>query len=190
MKKLNRILVTLLIVAFALPMLNSCTKKGDEDPGLSLKSRKSRLTNVWKLKEGTETGTWGGQSFTAMYNGSTVTYSMQGGSATTMYTQTIEFTKDNTFKTTVMDDGTMELAEGFWAFMGGYNEVSKEEIVVLRIKQYTSGNTMQMWTGDNMPTSVLRLKRLASSELIVETNGTSVSGNNTSVSSSLMTYIP
>ena len=110
MKKLNKILVVLMLAVFALPLLNSC-KKGEGDPFLSLKSRAGRLKGEWNLASGTETGTWGTDSYTITYTGSMATFAMSGNSNTYMYTEKMEFLKDNVFKSTVMDDGDLNQAK-------------------------------------------------------------------------------
>lgn len=45
---MKKVLLSVLVIAFAMPFVTSC-KKGAEDPGISFKSRDGRLKGVWKL---------------------------------------------------------------------------------------------------------------------------------------------
>jgi len=56
MKTLKTLFVTLLVAAFAMPLFNGC-KKGEEDPGISWKSRNGRVTGTWTLKSFDMSGT-------------------------------------------------------------------------------------------------------------------------------------
>jgi hypothetical protein len=187
MKKLNRILVVLMVAAFTLPMLNSC-KKGEGDPFLSLKSREGRLKGSWELVAGTENGTSGSYTYTVTYTGALATWMSDGQTGSYPYTEKMEFLKDNIFKVTVMEDGDIFMMEGFWAFMDGYDEVADKEAVVIRVKQQTSGSNVNMYTGDNMPVFVIRFNKLSSSEAIIDDAGTSTSGSSMSNYTSTKTY--
>lgn len=57
MRKLTNLLVVLSIGALLSPALQSC-KKGDEDPALSLRSRKGRLAGDWEVSSYEETTTF------------------------------------------------------------------------------------------------------------------------------------
>jgi hypothetical protein len=52
---MKKVLVALLMAAIIMPAFIAC-KRGAEDPGLSLRSRDSRLLGTWKLSK--MTGTW------------------------------------------------------------------------------------------------------------------------------------
>lgn len=51
MKKLNKVLLVAATLAIVFPLFESC-KKGPNDPGISLKSRDSRISAVWTLSGG------------------------------------------------------------------------------------------------------------------------------------------
>ncbi len=129
-KKLN--MKKTLIFALALTLgagITSC-KKGENDPFLSLKSRKARLVGEWTLTaaEEVETGTQFGFAYTqtTSYDGTTATttYESNGTSTSTtdMYSQTVTINKDGTYSMTYTDtdtgaDFTMT-DSGNWLFMG------------------------------------------------------------------------
>ncbi|OQA01464.1 MAG: hypothetical protein BWY70_00369 [Bacteroidetes bacterium ADurb.Bin408] len=187
MKKVNKILVLLLVAVFAIPILNSC-KKGEGDPSLSLRSREGRLKGEWKLVSGTETGTSGTTTYTATFTETMCTYVYGGNSQSFTYTEVVEFLKGNEFKSTITEDGQIETCEGYWAFMDGYDEYANKEMVVIRVKSTMSGGTVHTYTGDKMPMYILRFNKLANSECIIEAEGTSTSGSSTSSSTSTKTY--
>lgn len=188
MKNTNKFLILLLVAFMAMPVMNSCTKKGDDDPGLSLKSRKSRLTGEWNLQSGTETFVSGGNSVNVTYNGTTATASTGGQTITVSYTEKSEFKKDNTFITTIMNDGNITINEGFWAFMDGYDDMKDQECIVLRTSKTTNPQGVTIYTGDKMPSTVMRFRRLSNKEAIIDSDGTQTSGGSTVTTTSTKTY--
>ncbi len=160
MKK-TLILISVLALVFS---FSSC-KKGEEDPSISLLSRKARLTGVWQLNA----GTWYFERYDAksfplltpvdekgtLY---TTTYEYKDGSLTKTnnngrtyiynpYTYKITINKDNTFKIEKYskytdDDYTDEewIEEtGYWYFLDGDKEAGvkdKERIVLQLNKRY------------------------------------------------------
>ena len=186
MKKVNKIFALLMLVVLVSPLLNSC-KKGENDPFLSLKSREGRLKGEWNLTEGTETGTYGSSSYTVTYTETLATATYGGNSSSYAYTETFEFLKANEFKSTVNNDGDITTCDGFWAFMDGYDEIANKEMLVIRLKSQTSGGTITSWTGDDMPSYILRFDKLSGSEAIIAADGSTV-GTSTNTSTSTKTY--
>lgn len=156
-------LIILSIGAIALITSISSCKKGENDPALSLKSRKARLAGEWTVtkEEGTSTSTnvnsGGGATVTTVTNGtstydgtnytststSTTTSSM-GGTPTTnsstntdVYTSSYTFEKDGTFKMETVHSGssTTDMYEGTWAFLGKSKTVDlkNKEAIVLTV---------------------------------------------------------
>lgn len=56
MKTMKNVLTAVLIAAFIMPVMQGC-KKGEEDPGISFKSRNKRVTGTWTLKSYDISGT-------------------------------------------------------------------------------------------------------------------------------------
>jgi len=186
MKKSNKFFAILILVILAIPMFNSC-KKGADDPFISLRSRSGRLKGIWNLTSGTETYTSGSSTYTETYTESMVTVSYSGASQTYTHTESIEFDKANAFKSTVMHDGSITTCDGFWAFMDGYGDVKNSECVVIRLSSQTSGGTITTYTGDDMPSYILRFDKLSGSEAIIQATGTTV-GSSTDTDTSNKTY--
>jgi hypothetical protein len=198
---------TLLLFMIALSMLSlsSCLKKGDDDPSISLKSRTSRLTGIWKLKSTTKktTNTKKGSTpstvtQTFSYDGvayKTTTVSKIGnGNPSTVnqsdtYTQTITINKDNSFKDEVVRNGLSTTNEGNWAWLGSDEPAGlkkKEAFITYITKTITPAVTT--YTGTAGGTTYV-LKKLSSSEIEVDlSNSTTEADGSSTVTEGLDTY--
>lgn len=164
-------LIILSLGAVALTAGISSCKKGENDPFLSMKSRKSRLAGEWTVTkmEGTkvevETFSVGGDDYTmtttttTTYDGAnevddvkTETSSSMGtvtenDSYSNPHTVSYTFDKDGTFKMvdTDTDDGDVNTIEGTWAFVGKSKtaELKNKEAISLFYNKMTttSGST-------------------------------------------------
>ena len=113
---MKKVLLVLLVAVFAIPTFQSC-KKGENDPSISLRSRKARLVGEWKLSAGTIEKKIGNTVYDFSYDGTNcVTTGLI--SATTSYTENISIIKDGTFTQTIFDDGKKIVYEGNWYFLG------------------------------------------------------------------------
>lgn len=121
-------------------------KKGDEDPFLSLKSRKARLEGDWKLSTGTAT-----YSQPSTLTNTTTTYT-NGTFSTTgtvfgfnvsdngTYTLQIKINKDGTYESSTNDDGDITSEMGRWTFAGGTGDYKNKEQVVMSPTSKTDKN--------------------------------------------------
>jgi hypothetical protein len=106
MKKLS-IYMAIAIMAFTATLSSSCTKKGDDDPVVSLKTRKDRFTNTWTLVKYEKNGA--GQDI----SGATYIYDVRN---------------DNTLKQTIQGSvfgfPTQSVKDGTWAFVNDEEDVN------------------------------------------------------------------
>lgn len=152
MKKYQKLV---LVVLAAVAVLPAC-KKGEEDPFLSLRSRKSRVAGEWtvEFREEKVTNTKVSPSVsststeTTTINGSTYTYNYLSGSTTTTVNGTVgtykvTFEKDGAWKstyeyTTVFTFGTSPFttkettitqieSSGIWNFLGKIGDAKNKE---------------------------------------------------------------
>jgi hypothetical protein len=133
-------------------VFSSC-KKGENDPFLSLKSRKARVVGEWKISKLEETGTSTdfGESyqFTHSNDGSTTIYTHNPGGETKTtsfpHSESYAFKKDGTYtinfeESLVEDDITYDyhwIQEGTWTFLRKSKEgnlKNKEAILLSRTK--------------------------------------------------------
>jgi|TARA_R110000737_G_scaffold21067_1_gene39440 hypothetical protein len=141
--------ISLAIIAIVgITTISGC-KKGENDPFLSLKSRKARITGEWKLSSGTitETGSNGGLTSTdvTLYTGSTV--SSDGNTST--YSEILTIEKDGTFELAIVEDGDPFTIRGNW-FFSGKNEdadLKKKEAVIFSELEYIYSNGVSKYTG-------------------------------------------
>jgi len=186
---MKKVKIALLMLLAAILVLPAC-KKGENDPFLSLKSRKARLVGEWELKEGTQTQTSGSTTVTYTYNGSTCSYSFSGQSASVAYTEKITIDKDGTYEKVVNMDGDISTEKGAWYF-GGKNkelELKGGESVVCICTSYTTANGTSTYEGGSCPTYTVLIDELKNKEMITLVDGTSVSGGSTTTTTGTMTY--
>lgn len=124
-------------------------KKGEEDPFLSLRSRKARLEGEWKLNSGTSTYSQPSSNTNTTTTFTNTTQTTTGTvwglpvNNTSPYTFTIKMNKDGTYESTINDDGDITLEKGRWTFAGGTGDYKKKEQVVMSPTSVTdeNGNT-------------------------------------------------
>jgi hypothetical protein len=137
MRKLTSILLTAVLLAVVMP---AC-KKGENDPAISLRSRKARVAGEWKVTSGsgsyTETGT-NPYNSSWTYNGSTYTQSSSWGSTTAIRTIEYTFEKDGTFVIKDTEDGQLTTIEGNWNFASGVGETKRKSQLVLSYTKMAS----------------------------------------------------
>lgn len=195
MKKLIYLLsLTVFVLSFT-----GC-KKGENDPFLSLKSRKARLAGEWKVSSReqtysyTSTGVWGtSNSYTSTYNGSIeVENGINNGisySTEDQYTTDFVFEKDGTYTTTVTFPDGSAVIKGNWAFLGKSKkaELKNKEAIALTTTSETYYGETTTTSGTFFPFNVLIIDQLKSKEIVFTFDETSTSTNSTSTSKGKMT---
>jgi hypothetical protein len=171
MKNLRIALLVVLAAAFVLP---AC-KKGENDPFMSLHSRKARVVGSWNLTTGSIT-----------QNGSTIVYPQAN------YTRTMEFKGDNSYTITEIDAGVTTTEKGSWAFSSKSKgvDLKNKEALVLYATSYSSGSNTNTYTGYYALASptILLLDRLANKEMVVKFDGNESGGGSSYTISGTMTY--
>ncbi|MFH0894341.1 MAG: hypothetical protein V2A54_07885 [Bacteroidota bacterium] len=110
----NRILLLILIFSLIVP---AC-RKGEQDPALSLRSRKARLVNTWQLAQWDQlqTTSSGGSetSEETSFYGNTLNINMGSNTQTYSYSETFTIYKNGTFLRTFIIDGVTNTYTGSW----------------------------------------------------------------------------
>ena len=123
--------LSILLLFGGIMVLDGC-KKGDNDPLISLRTRKQRLSGEWKMTE----GTWSEADTTWTYDGTNLIKSVSGVAGDPLeVTYEYEFETDNKFKSSVVTNfpagwfgvGTAaftrtESIDGGWNWAGGDND--------------------------------------------------------------------
>jgi len=146
------LLLVLGVALLAGGTMTSC-KKGANDPFMSFKSRKGRLSGDWALtaKDDSETGSFAGVSYTVTttHDGAieTETTTSSGISNTVTTNEAIALTinKDGTYTMTATYDNSSTTDSGNWTFLSKNKngELKKKEAVVFTStsQSTTSGGT-------------------------------------------------
>lgn len=144
-------LINFVFVGIAIAGLSAITgcKKGENDPFLSLRSRKARITGEWKLSEGTSTNTsiFGGVSNTSttIYTGTTCS----SNGSTYQYSETFTIEKDGTYKVDIIDDGYAYSISGNWFFAGKIKDIDlkNKEAIMLVAQEYNEPGYTETYNG-------------------------------------------
>ncbi|MFZ5553961.1 MAG: hypothetical protein ACOZCO_12670 [Bacteroidota bacterium] len=166
--------------------LTSC-KKGEGDPFISLKSRKSRLAGEWTVSAGNGTDMNSGVNTTWTYDGTqeVTTYPSPFPQTTDKWTLTHTIEKDGTF-TSVYVDNDASPAEtttttGTWNFTGGVGEYkNKSQVVFTTLSMTSSAGGSVTYTGSDAPTIMYDIYQLKNKEVIVKYDGTTSSPSSSS----------
>jgi hypothetical protein len=180
--------LTLLLIISLAALFTGC-KKGKDDPFLSLRSRKARVTGDWTVTSGTSTYVYssGNYSRTSTFTYSETSYSYvhnengiitTGGGSSKI---TMKFEKDGKFRSTNTGDGSTGTSEGTWNFTDGIGDAKKKEQIVVRLSSGSNTgstiNTSYTYTG-NETDITMNLKELRNKKMVIimESGYTSSSG--------------
>lgn len=135
---------------------DSCLKKAEDDPFISLRSRKSRVAGDWKVTSYKYT-----DSYTSLGDNYTAVFEMNGSTYTQTYTDPIgtttdngamswewTFEKDGTYIATSTDDGDISTESGIWNFTCGTGDFKNKSQITYWGQKYSSSNGITSYTGN------------------------------------------
>jgi hypothetical protein len=132
-----------LLAMLAFGLLFSC-KKGENDPFISLRSRKARIVGEWKLQKGFEKTT-GAYPEAIVYGETTGTKTDDSGTKNFTYSKEYTFKNDGNYSYTYTekmdgDTATIEKVEGRWTFMARNKpgKIKDKESILLTETKFTS----------------------------------------------------
>jgi len=144
-------LLFLLVISFLVTCLSGCLKKGEDDPMISLRTRKNRLVGKWEVKTGSaysKFGSWSTSEETFIYTSSSYQKitEIQGGGAQVgpsgitngSFSYTLEFKKDGDFNSTQITDGYISTLKGTWNFTAGVGKEKNNDKIVINIDSWTN----------------------------------------------------
>jgi hypothetical protein len=179
---MKKAILFLLVVALAIPVFQSC-KKGDNDPLISLRSRKARLAGEWTLSEGNIWETWSdGSLHNYAFTESSRTLTISGDNPNTIsYTEMITIKKDGTFNKEINSDGATSTIEGTWYFgpKSKLLDIKDKETVWFTKSAASSANNISTFSGCRAlnVADVWLLDQLKDKEIIVLINGTVITND-------------
>lgn len=124
-------------------------KKGENDPFLSLKSRRARISGEWKLKEGVVTyqSNFGGSptNVTTTYTETTITTN----GASVPYSETLTIGEDGTYTLSVTEDGVNVTVSGVWFFVGKIKDLGlkNKEAILLNGQEFSEVGYSETYSG-------------------------------------------
>ena len=200
--------VVLLLSALVIAGSFSGCKKGENDPFLSLRSRKSRLEGNWVIvkEEVSETNINGSTTeiMQSVYDGKmkiTTTTTTVGTISTTVidtvkYTFNFDIKKDGNYKITAANENKIDIVttEGTWLFLGKskLNDLkNKEAILLTTTKQVVSSNPVANSVNyENLNGLTIVIDALKNKEMmtIVEENSSNEDGLTSSKKLAKTTY--
>lgn len=181
--------------------MSSC-KKGENDPFLSMRTRKARIAGEWKLSNlaGTDKDVNPGISTThttvTSYDGTTKTQvdsyqtanSSTSSTSTNAYSVTLTIKKDGTYQQTLTENGATSTTEGTWIFLrkSKKNDLKSKEAVMLTETSTSSGGTTT--TSSDLDGMVYTIDELKNKEMILKYEWSQSSGGNTLSSDQTLTF--
>jgi hypothetical protein len=156
-------------------------KKGDDDPAISLRSRKARLTGVWTLTDANYTVAGKNTTTTYQFDAKTgiMTQTFSGGSFSYSnnytYSRTLTINKDYTYKDVEVQNGNYTVTtEGYWFFAPKNKDIdvrNKERVVFQKTKVTVDnkGNvSYNTYAGtSNSQTDIIDLKELRNKKITI-----------------------
>jgi opacity protein-like surface antigen len=133
-------------------VMPSC-KKGENDPAISLHTRKGRVAGEWKVTSGKGTSQYtpvNGTSTTTKWSMTRDSYTTtdQWGTATTQ-PRTIEykFERDGTFTITDTENSEVTTIKGRWNFNDGTGDVKAKSQLVMFYTEVADNSGTSVWSG-------------------------------------------
>lgn len=187
------------MAAFALLPLSillfSACKKGENDPFLSLRSRKARVAGEWTVTKisSTQTNVSNGTTdvMVISYDGQsyheTVTSTTGGVSQTSSSTSTVSLKltleKDGTYTETYVENGDTQVIKGTWIFLAKSkeNDLKNKEAILLTETSHESNSGSNVQTGLDGQTFVI--DQLKNKEMVWTSTSSYTSNDGSSGSS-------
>ena len=162
-------------------------KNGENDPAISLLTRKARMTGDWTVSSGSGTETSGNTTTPWTHNGATFSETDISGTNSFGFVVTMSFVKDGTYK--IVKTITLPNVTGYsdvitetgtWNFTGKIGEDKNKDHILLKTLRETDvmtvnsnvQTTVRSYTGDSAPTMLYYLDQLKSKEVILTWDGT------------------
>jgi hypothetical protein len=174
MKPNKRVLLSVFTFISLLSVTNC--KKGEDDPLVSLRSRKERLVGDWRLQSGTATYTQDTYRESYIFDGSNVTLYVAAPSYAAgykgKYFLNLNISKDGKFIFKELLSNVVLEASGTWNFNVGVGKEKKKEDILFYIDKviagYTNGNNLFNRTNTSF---VYKIKELRNKKMVITSTG-------------------
>jgi hypothetical protein len=165
----------LITLSLILGLFTSGCRKGENDPLISLRTRKARITGGWNLSSGTYSyNSPGVYDLKINYNGNTAE-EFVNGVLNKVYDYTVKFTirKDYTYERITNENGFGKTEKGNWFFTLKSKKLGlrNKEAIILSISSLTSSGVTTTYSGANA-NEMLIIDRLKNDEVIFKAEKT------------------
>jgi hypothetical protein len=174
---MNPFLKFLKISLFVFIFFAGC-KKGEDDPLISLRSRKARFIGDWALQRGFISTNNNNTIITTIYTSSTfkTTSTLNPDLISEgTYKRTLSTNKEGTFIEEIQKDEQYLKNQGIWIFLpkSKADDLKSKESVLFKVQsQFNSnGNILNQFEGEERPMNSVRLKKLSKDEMVWTING-------------------
>ena len=180
---MKRIVVLSLYLMVTFVLFNGC-RRGEDDPFISFRSRKARVTGKWKMTSIKRTSTYNSTTVIFTANGSTYTEldNIRTFSRTGIYSYEITFKKDGSYTGQINKDGAITNIEGKWNFTGGVGDMKdKSQITLYETSYKLSGYTLTStghYFNDTYDLKELRNNKMVWYRKYTDTRNSSLSWDN------------
>lgn len=147
MNNFSRLLFYLLLSG-TIVSLDSCVKKGEDDPFVSLRTRKNRVVGDWVALSGSvliSSDSWT-ESYTV--KGNTVSINSPAGGATGTANVLFKFGKKGEFESSINMGGFTSYFKGSWNFSGRVGDHKNKSQLVMHSDTYTSSSGVHVVDGN------------------------------------------
>lgn len=187
----HKLLILIVLVSLSI-VLSSC-KKGENDPGLSLRSRTARLAGKWTIAKGELKETYDDVTETTIINGTNYTFNSGRGAneVNGTFVGTVEFEKGGAFTDTrtitVNGQANTTTVKGNWSWVAKNKEqdLKSKEALYLTYTSLISnagGTTSTSWINP-VGGGIWIIDQLKSKEMIVKYETSQSSGGASSSTS-------
>lgn len=167
----------LLLIIISLGFVFQSCKKGENDPFLSLRSRKARITGEWILKSGTTTITENDTTEVLTYDGINAVSSINGSFP---LTEKWKINKNSSFERIIHNNGNVFTYKGNWTFNHKNKEadIKNKEAVTFVYEYFNAvyaggtGNYTETYSGIESPATTYIIDELKNKEMIFSNDGT------------------
>jgi hypothetical protein len=171
----------LILLLFVILTLTAC-RKGEQDPAISLLSRKARLSGKWYMSSGTTSIKGGNVAYSYVLDGSGFKEYVTPSGGTPViyvgkYTLKLTINKDGTFWAQEATAGAVMEITGTWKFNKGVGDKKNKECVIFQVSNVSSG-FLNDFSSFNMYSNCFEysLVELKNKEIIMESSAKVIAG--------------
>lgn len=167
-------IASLLLPVLILFFLVASCKKGEDDPGFTLLSRKARVEGDWKMTEGVVTlgykdasGIYPAELYKMNENGYTRTQPGRGANFSGNYKLALQLTKEGHFIMTQQLDSMNFEFNGTWQFEGKSSDSKNKEKINMKVDKANNSTGYYVIFNKSLTNFKYRIKELRNKKMVL-----------------------